>query len=526
MPLLAALALTSCSEADGPEVPGNQGNDLGYVAVNILQSKDAKARATDDDFENGSDDENYAQTGLFFVFNAGGTQKRGEAQTLALTPATPSTGNPHVEKIYNAVLVIDGYKGSKPTDANQIVCVLNAPAGLANVTTLAQLQQEVANYAASGKGTFIMTNSVYKDGASEIVGAIVNDSDIYNSPSEALNAPVEIYVERVVAKIKAESKNFKNNGAEASIDGNKTEFDIDITGIEIANIATTSYLFKNMTGINASWSWVNDPANKRSYWETVPSPLAYANQSYNQITTPDFDINNVDLTQYVQPNTSAQKTSVLVTAQLKLKGQEGEAAKTDFVYVNGGYFSANGALKLIAQHVANNGYWKKTADEPATYEQLDADDFEWKTDADFATAPEGLKDYQVVAQVKSTVGNIYTKDSEGNYIASSAAAVNDFLIEATNYFAGYYKNGLCYYFVEIDQSPVSGEKAGTRLGVVRNHVYKLTLNSIGGIGTPVFDPDKIIIPDRPTDDELWYLSARINVLAWRLVSQTVDFEGL
>ena len=59
---------------------------------------------------------------------------------------------------------------------------------------------------------------------------------------------------------------------------------------------------------------------------------------------------------------------------------------------------------------------------------------------------------------------------------------------------------------------------------MRNHIYDLTLSSIKGIGTPVFDPDDVIIPERPDIENLYYLAARINVLAWKVVSQTVNFE--
>ena len=62
-------------------------------------------------------------------------------------------------------------------------------------------------------------------------------------------------------------------------------------------------------------------------------------------------------------------------------------------------------------------------------------------------------------------------------------------------------------------------------GVVRNHIYDLSLNDITGIGTPVFDPDDVIVPTKPEDEQLWYLAARIKVLKWRLVKQDVSFEG-
>lgn len=57
-------------------------------------------------------------------------------------------------------------------------------------------------------------------------------------------------------------------------------------------------------------------------------------------------------------------------------------------------------------------------------------------------------------------------------------------------------------------------------GVVRNHVYDLTINKITGLGTGIGDINQPIVP--PTDDENYYISTRLNILQWRLVSQSVD----
>lgn len=536
LPLLAAMALTGCQNDDpNPGNNANEGKDYGYVAVNIVQSKsmgpNAKAsRAASTGFEYGSADENEAQTGLFFIFNADGNQKYGPTQEITLN-GTGTGNSPEVERIYNAVLVIDGVN-NKPTDAKQIVCVLNAPAGLAgeDITTLAQLEEKIADYATdrTTKGTFIMTNSVYKDG-NKVLGAVVQDANIAKSAAEALNNPVEIYVERVVAKVRAQAGGtFTNNGATANVDGTATTFTINVTGIEVANIATTSYLFKNIDGIkdNAAYDWAWDATNKRSYWETVPAELAYSNKSYTAIVGDskpaegDFDIANASWTEYIQPNTSAVKTSILVTAELLKDGEP-----FNMVYLRGGYFTPDNALALIASYVANNNFWKSTGEN--SYSQLSASDFEWKNneDLDEASQVSWLERYEVVARVKDGF-TLFQKDGD-NYTPATADDINNLLkgkVDSHPYVARVFTDGKCYYFVNIDQSSIAGAEAHTYDGVVRNHIYDLALNSIEGIGTPVFDPEDIIIPERPDDEELWYLSARVNVLAWKLVSQTIDFN--
>lgn len=534
--LFAALVFTGCS-TDEDGLNGNNGDEnkgYGYVAVNIVQPKSIGTRAASDGFEYGSDDENEAQTGLFFIFDDSGN-KVGEAQELVLSGSGTSNA-PEVERIYKAVLVIEGVE-TKPTAEKQIVCVLNAPTGLGNETTLSGLEGKIADYATgcTTKGKFIMTNSVYQNGTNKVLGAIIEDSKIVKSAEAALNNPVDIYVERVVAKVRAHSGSFTNtDGAKPTIDGVETPLTIKVTGIEIANIAETSYLFKNITGIDYSWAW--DVTNRRSYWETVPTSLTYKNKSYNSIVTDskpadsNFDINNVSFTEYIQPNTTNQKTSILVTAELNKDG-----SAIDFVYLRGGYFKPDNALALIATYAANNGYWKKTGEN--SYSQLATSDFEWKNNEDLATESKisWLKRYEVVARVKDGTTNLFKKVGD-TYTDATVNEINELLAgsaESHPYVAQYYNKGKCYYFVNIDQTSVANANkessatdaaAHTYDGVIRNHIYDLTLNSIKGIGTPVFDPEDVIIPEKPEDETLWYLAARINVLAWKLVNQTIDFN--
>lgn len=517
-PFLAALAFAGCSNDDFVnEGEGNEGKgEIGYVAVNIVQPKSVGTRAASTGFEYGKDDENYAKEGLFFIFDKDGNVV-GKPQTLSLKGAGTGT-SPEVEHIYDAVLVVNRAT-TKPTEEKQIVCVLNAPAGLETVSTLSGLKDKVGDYRAAERGQFIMTNSVYKKDGNEVLGADITDANIAQSPTEALTNPVNVYVERIVAKIKAkEGEDFDNAGAVVKLDGADTNLDIKITGIEIANIANQSYLFKNVTGFASvieEWAW--DPTNKRSYWETVPTGVRYENQSYNQIVE-GFGNLVIDDT-YIQPNTSKQKTAVLVTAEL----QDPEyGTGLDMVYLGGGYTTPNKALNTIAYYTAKEGFWKKVADNE--YEQLSSSDFEWndnvKIDGCYV-----MKSYEVAAQVKSTIKELYKK-VDGEYTEATAEDVNKVLLGTDKihpYVARYYKEGKCYYFVNIDQSSIAGAKAHTYDGVVRNHIYKLTLNSIQGIGTPVFDPNRVIIPEKPVDEELYYISAQLKVLAWKVVSQNVDF---
>lgn len=59
------------------------------------------------------------------------------------------------------------------------------------------------------------------------------------------------------------------------------------------------------------------------------------------------------------------------------------------------------------------------------------------------------------------------------------------------------------------------------LGVVRNHVYNLTINSITGLATALRSPEQPIVPAKEEANQ--YIAARLNVLAWNVVnSWSVD----
>ena len=82
-------------------------------------------------------------------------------------------------------------------------------------------------------------------------------------------------------------------------------------------------------------------------------------------------------------------------------------------------------------------------------------------------------------------------------------------------------NGMSYYMVDIEHL---GNNSITNYGVVRNHSYVITVEGITGLGTPVYDPTIIITdPTKPTETSS-YVAARINVLSWRIVNQTVTLQ--
>lgn len=542
--MLVGMAFVGCSsekELNGGGTDPVKGG-TGYVAVNIVQPKTVGTRATGD-FENGDAAENNASEGLFFIFDASGNvhNVNGKPSQRIKLAGSGTTESPAVERIYSAILLIDGVT-TNPTDgAKQIVCILNAPAELeTGVTKLSDLQAKVEDYC-TGKtedGKFVMSNSVYYDGDNLIVATPVKAENVKKSASEALNNPVDIYVERVVAKVRAKQKTggITNNVVKITVDGVEHSYTINIDGIALSNRSDKAYLLKSLTGYsNNKWTW-NDKTNFRSFWEVMPGKK----DGTDQVTVQKVSWNDIDgdghynagatpgnycFTQYILPNTFEKtgdviNTSIMVAAHLT-ETVDGTTKNADLVWIRGGYTTDKGALNVIASAVQTKfAYYKKTRE--GSYKALESSDFEWKGETGVG--------YSCYAQLKTEFGTdnkIYEFTGETPAeVTDGVSKVNTYLsTKANSLYARKYTDGKSYYFVEIEHMAATGSGETAINGIVRNHIYDLTLNSIAGPGIPVFDPDDEYIPQEPEDENLYFLGARVNVLDWRIVSQGVEFDN-
>lgn len=115
-----------------------------------------------------------------------------------------------------------------------------------------------------------------------------------------------------------------------------------------------------------------------------------------------------------------------------------------------------------------------------------------------------VKGYQVKAQLNEGV-TVYKDGVEATTEANTK-------IGAT--LAEIRRDGMAYYHTGV-------EHLGTTKGIVRNHFYQIDVNTIKGFGTPVYDPDSKFEPVDPQEVKT-YIAAKINVLSWRVVSQSVN----
>lgn len=440
-----------------------------YIAVNIVAPSDAVSRGADGGFVAGDPEENKVTDAWFVFFNDAG----GYVGAVEGKLENWSDGNGSIEKISSAVIVLS----NPQTWPTQMVALLNTGMKQAdfNGMTLADMKAMQGDYSAN----FVMSNSVYKNGNSIVTTTPLTDANICSSEQAAKNNPVSIPVERVLAKVEASASNVQilDPDIEPQLNGDNVKFIPEITGMALVHTNPISYLLKNIDGVNpASWAGWNDAANWRSYWANSAVPAnGYTSYSYNEIAD-----NQTSLSEYCFENTSETPTKLLVTAQFKA---ENATAYETILKYNGTYYTLSGLKQYLKDQ-----YFAET--------EITIDNM--------AFVSAGTENEW---EVKLSLG-----EGQSESIQAIVGTINNKTISQ-------WTDGKCYYYVNVEHF---GSDAYS-VGIVRNHWYNLTINSIKGLGTPVFNPDEEIDPDKP-EEENYFVAAEVKILKWKMVSQSVDLK--
>lgn len=529
----AALMMSACgSDNDIEGGATNPAGDAQYLAVNIVNvGTTPTGRAAVLGYEDGTTAESTIKTIRFYFFHADGSAYRLKnatggvdnyiEKTISASDVNDEDGTNTVEKITNAILVIEGTTNQAPAS---VIAVVNpesiTPALDTDPKSLTDLTNNLTGtqfYTIATKDNFAMTNSVYVEAGRKVCPSLVA-GHIGTDKTAAKANPVKIYVERVVAKVGADlstlTADVDGTGKYGTKVGTYSSKDIYavIDGWGVADENGTANVEKHITN---SWTdtglgittWTTADYH-RSFWETsvaFGASNAKVNHNFNDYTAAHDGI------VYTLPNTPTAATTdiykndltkFLVTATLRY--QDGGVWKNaEICKYQGVEYLGIDALKEAIATTFNMYYTDASGVTPIQ-----------ASDVDFTTTGTSLKDYEV-SPVLKTGKTYYKKNPTGTgYIALTAAD------NISTYPAEVRKDGKAYYYIPIRHLGAH-ETDPAYYGVVRNHWYKVKVNSLKGFGTPVYKDTKTIIPTIP-DDSNTYLAAQINVLQWRVVEQKVD----
>lgn len=545
----AALMMSACSSDDGngSENP-NIASEAQYLAVNIVNVGTTPTRA---DYEDGVGKESQIDKIRFYFFHADGSPyiltgtTRDDANWLeedthtqsGLAPTNPGT----VDQITNAILVIKGVTASAPS---KVIAVVN-PATLTNLGNTKKslndlLNPVVDNTFVIGNGAtasgFVMSNSVY---ASENRKVCENDISGYvkQTKEDAESKPVQIYVERVAAKVRGTLDATKfdngttkwNNGNPGIKVGTYSSYDIYavVDGWGVADENDQANLEKQITptwtnsalGFTSTWTTSD---YHRSFWETSAAFStgktvnhafsAYTNKSAEYVyTLPNTSDSPIPATPTNAKYNGNTRTKFLVATHLMYN--DGTSWKNAELCTYKG-IDYLGVDVLKNQIAFESGYYVQTSAGSSTYQRIT------KADITFKKATTG-GDYLVVPALVDDAKTYYKNtgtEATPTWTPVSGADANTAL---ANEPAQVRTDGMAYYYIPIGH--LGSANTVAEYGIVRNHLYDVNVTGMEGFGTPVYNDTWKIIPTVP-DETKTYLAAKINVLQWRVVQQDVNLN--
>lgn len=523
--VLALMAFVGCDKENGNVVASVDGESA-VLKVNLKATGTIAKAAAEDAFQYGTEAENQVSVVDFYFYDA-----EGEPYSVVTTGSNVinwSQGTAaNVEKVSNAILVIKKSKTALPTHVVAVVNSEQSYSGL-NLTAMATAVSELK----TSKG-FVMSNSVYVDGnGAKVIAAEIKPENVFTTdastvePGAELNLegviPVDIYVERVAAKVVVSPKGLMpvldEDGVTQMVDAQNQPVFAKVLGWEITNCTDETYLLKS---VNPEWTsdavgftpW-NNAALCRSYWAAT-SAVPVHPYSYNAVTEhvaqSDYYYENTlsagdGENTHVSTNGKNQTPQLLVAAKLVTE-QETAVQLAKWYNV---YYTIADLKTAMAGRLAAKLYVVDTEAEGATaYRSVGVDDVAFEQTVESATAQR----YQVKVVPASGV-TYYT------YSGAEVAAITGDALDAV--FADLapammWNEGATYYYTNINHF-------GTATGMVRNHVYDINLKAVMGFGTPVYNPDHVIVPERPVEQETANLAAKINILSWHVVAQEVTLK--
>jgi hypothetical protein len=548
IPGMIALLSAACST---DEYPGEDSTlaadsalngDTRYIAFQLV-TPSAASRADADDYADGEAYESAvkAEDITFYFFDANGNPcainnglsytTGNELSTTEPTWSAEGTGA-DVTTVSSTIVVLRN-AAELP---RRVVAVLNSYLPEKKNYTLSELASTLltqaytaadATVSGSTPSKFMMTNAVYltADGSQVMNYTPITMANVATTVDDAKQKAVSIYVERVAAKVGVDQAQTFTLTDQKDGEGNQlyvkflgwTTFDEapfsftmkDVTGSMTATNA--SGVTENATGTlfyspstDAAFSGWNLPGKCRSLWAYAyfhGYEMARRTLSYNDISTPLGTGNYA----YPLENTSAAvstsnglATKVILAAKLY-----NDAACTQAATVcecMGARYTLAGMKAFVASMLKGRIYIYNSTTQAFT--DIDADHLAF-------SAVDG--DYHVKVSVT------YSDDEslcsqESRYSLMTPSECEALLATLPN--IKIWNGGMCYYYTYINH--LNGKPA-----IVRNHWYTVTINSVTGLGTPVYDPDNTFDPTRPSEEE-WVLGADIHIEAWRIQSITLN----
>lgn len=463
--------------------------------------------------------------------------------TLHLAFFTGATLNGVVkaEKETDGTFQCDLPEGTKP---NGVIAFANLSDTQAQAITEDNIMTLNYSDLENSDGTMIMSSARYFDDGRDMLKTPLTIANLIQDGSV-----IEIPMERLASKVSVSQKNSSFEQIPVVYQGSTTyslSLTIDSWGITATEKST--YLIKQLGTFSQlkqgelegwdeeewnhtdkkfiSWahslSWDNGSKNYPTYalQEGMSYPLNYA-------TLGECIFKMAD-SKYCQESTtpkSLYKTDNAL-ASIVLRGQYTNSAiagtRTFYIERKDGKYNlhSESTLKRNLASRQNLIYMDENKENKATNEV----GYVLEHPSWAQSVPQNYVTLQLSSSIANNL-NLYYDENGNSWNGTEVEVINKALAEECGY-AEIFQDGKCYFIVPIRNaiSVVDPDNTTGSYGLVRNHYYDITINSISGLGTGIASED--CVPLKYTysgqSSSAYKVNANVSVNEWQNVNQTVD----
>ena len=517
--LVGLSALTACTNEDGLTNSSNQLNEGETYAQIVLNLTGSKATSRAPEGNTGStnegtaseqtvhdltvvfaDNNNYVQAIYATTLKTGGTNAANRATEPFKIPAGQY-------KVY----VLANYNNSTKAAFNETLAV---GAQMDQVLTIADASKlHVADNFLMANDDLVAQTADFTTPASDTE---VNDDLAAESDNPQMVHLVSVKIERVVAKVELDqtTKTISVKDVNQNIIASAT-----LEGAALINLNKYMYMVReaktatNEPSGTSTWIYPQDPnynkkltgAEDEAAWLTANFSNPSATSFTDFISTPIF---------YCPENTmqaDAQQNGQTTGVVYKATYTPVETAYTELAK------DATSTYDQIFTAILGLGEGTKDTDINASIfktAETDGKTFYTYNNLIFKNKKAAIL-YKSIAE--ATGASISDKASAANTAFASNKGKSGADLDAIKVYE--YTNGVSYYTAWVQHNPNGSNMQQDKYGVVRNHWYVLTVNSISGLGyhKPTFKD-----PKDPDDKAEANIQVAATIKDWTVVKQQVD----
>lgn len=582
--LAATMAMAACS--DSLDESGNTGQGPltgeGYVrvAINMPTVSSTRVFSEDTDLDDGLENEWTVKKGIIAFFE--GTETGGEAEAKFVkaydlgTPSNSLVGGGQVSnrpysktlnapmlsdennQMYALVILNNGATNNLASVDNEgkRLTLKNGDAPImleSGTSTFKELDGAKwalnSDEVTSSANGFLMLNTPLYDDVSTKAQTLV-PVKVYSTEEEAERNSVNIYVERIVAKVDVSIPNLVQIGTDPKKEGLAVKENTVYTGDQVVFVDdndgaeplgwvlnVTNKNTKPLRNVSGIADWLNNtnfpPLVGRDFIGTTSVEKVEGQYDWRRIywaidnnydatsTDTDFNIyrsNSEGSSLPAEWKAYSESTTAGIVPQYCL---ENTAPAADMKENNTTCVLIKAIYLVDGIDVEDKSFFM-IGDNAVT---LSKAEFLSKIKTDLEIAD----DAGITLDINSTAaGGYYKGASKLKGLISGLEGSDTTYDDALNGLGEvrYYKDGGCYYYsvpiqhFEIEQPKGQAVTDANFLGgygVVRNNWYQIQINSVSGPGEPGVDPG-----EEPIVKDEGYLNCTINVLSWAKRSQSVE----